>query len=151
MRFTHLLFSSLLPALALTAHLSITIPPSNQLPNPASLSPSTSASLTTISTTYSVPLNSANAFSFRNITAGSYLLSVSCPTHAFAPLRIDVSADGAVAAWPTYRGNEWNHKGEELTVGEGNVLEVRVLAGKEYYMARQGCEYLQSPMFNQSD
>ena len=52
-----------------------------------------------------------------------------------------MSADGTVEAWRTIRGNEWENKGEEFNVGEGNVLEVKALGGKAYYMKRQGCEF----------
>lgn len=55
-----------------------------------------------------------------------------------------MSADGTVEAWRTFRGNEWENKGEEVPVvaekGKGNVLEVKALGGKNYYMERQGCE-----------
>jgi hypothetical protein len=137
----------LLPTLTLcvTTPLTILILPTSQLPQPAALPPSTSASLATISTTYAAHLNRDNSFCFRNVSApGSYLLSITCATHAFPPLRIDVSADGTVEAWRTFRGNEWENKGEEVPVvaekGKGNVLEVKALGGKNYYMERQGCE-----------
>jgi Protein of unknown function (DUF2012) len=140
MRLTSLI-SSLLPTLALSASLSIIIPSSNVISNPSTLPPSTSASLTTLLETYSAPLSISNSFQFRNVSAGSYLLSIQCPTHAFAPLRVDVLADGTVQAWRTFMGHGWDNKGDVRTIGEGNAIEVRALGGKEYYMERAGCEF----------
>jgi ER membrane protein complex subunit 7 len=139
-----LLLPTLAPALSTTA-LTILIPPSPQLPQPAALPPSTTASLTTLQRTYSASLRSDNGFRFRNVSApGSYLLSISCATHAFPPLRVDVARDGTVQAWRTFRGNDWGNRGEEYAVvkGEGmsNVLEIKALGGMGYYMERQGCE-----------
>ena len=75
-------------------------------------------------TTYAAPLTVANTFVFGNVTPGSYLADVHCATHAFAPLRIDVVAvpEAAAAepqpplvqAWETFRGNDWNNKGEAV-------------------------------------
>ncbi len=68
------------------------------------------------------------------------------------PLRLDVFAeedaeeDGGlkVKAWETYRGNDWDNKGEPVAVtvpdGKGtSVLEARVLGGKGYFMERSKC------------
>lgn len=69
------------------------------------------------------------------------------------PLRVDVSAAAedaaaagkteAVRAWETYRGNDWNNKGEALAVrdgADGSVgFEVRALGGKTYFMERPKC------------
>lgn len=141
----HVLISlSFLPTLALTRSSAVTIliPSTAQLPQPAALPPSTAASLTTLHSTYSASLRGDNTFHFRNVSApGSYLFTITCATHAFPPLRLDLTADGTVEAWRTWRGNEWGNKGEEFIVGEGNVLEVKALGGKEYYMERQGCEF----------
>jgi len=146
--FTPLLL--LLPTLthSLSIPLTISIPSSQHLPNPAALPASTTATLTTLAHTYSSHLSTSHTFRFRNVSVpGSYLFSVSCATHLFGPLRVDVAADGGVEAWRTFRGNEWGNKGEEVAVvvGEGGVvgdkvLEVRALGGKAYYMERQGCE-----------
>lgn len=100
-----------------------------------------------------------NSFDFRNVTTGSYLLDVHCATHSFAPLRVDVHPevkpqDGAVndvapvEVWGTFRGNEWENKGEVVDVqkldGDGRIwgFEVKVTGVKEYYMTRGGCELL---------
>ncbi|KAJ4400829.1 hypothetical protein N0V85_005653, partial [Neurospora sp. IMI 360204] len=90
--------------------------------------PSTHGTLSTFGQTKSAPLSVANTLVFRNVTQGSYLLDIHCATHAFAPLRVDVApildgvleeGDGQgevkleVKAWETYRGNDWDNKGEE--------------------------------------
>jgi hypothetical protein len=152
---SHLL---LLP-LALSLHLRISLPSSSALSNPSTLPPSTRASLTTLHTQLSAPLRVDSSFDFRNVTAGSYLLDVHCPTHAFAPLRVDVregEKDEEVQVWGTYLGNEWENKGPVVGVKElGNEeeggervwgFEVKALGGKEYFVERAGCEFL-SPKF----
>lgn len=77
-----------------------------------------------------------------------------CLTHAFPPLRVDVvsvqSGDGKnptgdegralkISAWETFRGNDWNNKGETV-VTTGDSLEVRVFGGKAFYLERSSCE-----------
>lgn len=150
MHLTRVLGAALLPLLALSASLRITIPPSPSLPNPATLPPSTTASLTTLGHAYAAPLDTTHAFAFRNVSTGSYLLDVTSATHVFAPLRVDISpgADGAetVAAWGTWRGNEWENKGEAVEVGvwgrDTHALAVRAVARKEHLVERTGCELL---------
>lgn len=137
-------------SLALTLHL--TIPSSPQIPYPATLPPSTTASLTTLFASHTAPLRTDNAFSFRNVTPGSYLLDIRCPTHVFLPYRVDVhpSTEGkeeTVEAWGTFRGNEWGNKGEvvgltrDMETG-GWEMEARVAGGKEYLQERSGCMFL---------
>jgi hypothetical protein len=85
------------------------------------------------------------------VPPGSYLLSVFSRDHRFENLRVDVSADGStgvdsVAAWTTFRGNEWDNKGElrgegEDKVGETVKIEVKVVSGKVYYQQRASCKY----------
>jgi ER membrane protein complex subunit 7 len=136
----------LLPALiqALSIPLTISLVPTSHLPNPGALPPSTTASLTTLSNTYTAHLSSLHAFNFRNLSApGSYLFSISSATHSFAPLRVDVDEEGSVRAWRTFRGHEWDNRGEELAVKivDGKrVLEAKAVGKKEYYMERQGCK-----------
>lgn len=92
---------------------------------------------------------------FRNVTPGSYLADVHCGTHGFAPLRVDVvpaaaSGDGKAAAegdvavrvWETYRGNDWENKGQEMprSGGEKGRFAVRALGPKEYFTERGSCE-----------
>lgn len=75
-------------------------------------------------------------------------------------MRVDVLIDGMnddgslhagemVEAWGTFRGNEWENKGEVVNVREERSkrggesvweLEVRPKGVKEYYMPRNGCE-----------
>ncbi|KAL9075054.1 MAG: hypothetical protein Q9157_004145 [Trypethelium eluteriae] len=72
----------------------------------------------------------------------------------FPPLRIDITTTEGeglgVEAWRTYRGNEWENKGQRLGGGAGDVVvEVRPLGGKEYYQQRSGfsvLSFLKSPM-----
>ena len=134
------------------------IPASQGLPNPNLLPPSTHATLSALGAAFSAPLTVQNTFVFSNLSTGSYLVDVHCATHAFAPLRLDVvsssssdsSTGGAggedggdaviVRAWETYRGNDWGNKGEAARVGEGNVLDVKLLGGKGYFMERSKCE-----------
>ncbi|KAK2003100.1 O-acetylhomoserine ami [Colletotrichum falcatum] len=111
------------------------------LPNPYTLPPSTRATLSALGASFSAPLSVKNTFVFTNVTApGSYLVDVHCMTHAFAPLRLDVAADGSLSAWETYRGNDWDNRGEVYTAkdfeGGGKGFEVRVLGGKNYFMER---------------
>ncbi|KAL2117046.1 hypothetical protein VTJ04DRAFT_9214 [Mycothermus thermophilus] len=137
------------------------------LPNPAALPASTRATLSTLGLSYAAPLSADNTFVFPavNITTGggsqggaSYLAEVHCPTHAFAPLRLDVfktldPGEGGkgevvtVKAWETIRGNDWGNKGEEVKVlgggeGKGFEVEVRVLGGKGYFMERSSFSVL---------
>ncbi|OLN86296.1 ER membrane protein complex subunit 7 [Colletotrichum chlorophyti] len=136
----------LLPLLAhaattLAASLTLSIPPSAALPNPYTLPPSTRASLTSLGSSFTAPLSVKNTFVFDNLTApGSYLVDVHCATHAFAPLRLDVAADGTLSAWETYRGNDWDNKGEAYTLkefaGDAKGFEVRVLGAKNYFVER---------------
>ncbi|KAI1343983.1 Cys/Met metabolism PLP-dependent enzyme-domain-containing protein [Xylariaceae sp. FL0016] len=147
--FLSLLGSLLLPsALALsTTTLTLVVPASPQLPNPNVLPASTHATLSTLYTSYSAPLTVDNTFVFRNVTPGSYLCDVHSSAAAFAPLRVDVTGveDGAaggesaapaeVRIWETYRGNDWENKGEEARE-VGGAFPVRALGGKVYYTER---------------
>ncbi|KAF6839252.1 hypothetical protein CPLU01_01990 [Colletotrichum plurivorum] len=130
-----------LPAAALAASVTLLVPASPALPNPYTLPPSTRASLSALSSSHTAPLSVHNTFVFGNVTApGSYLVDVHCATHAFAPLRLDVAADGTLSAWETYRGNDWDNKGEALQSKElangARAFEVRVLGGKNYFVER---------------
>ena len=131
------------------------VAPSQQLPNPNSLPPSTRATLSALNKPYSsAPITLDNTFVFHNVTPGSYLADVSSVTHAFAPLRLDVVRDAdengeglTVRAWETFRGNEWGNKGEDMVrvVGKGGVqggkvVEVRCLGWKGFYLERSKCE-----------
>ncbi|KAF2432211.1 hypothetical protein EJ08DRAFT_648299 [Tothia fuscella] len=150
------LTTSLLTLLALTsaAHLTVSIPSSNLLPNPSILPPSTHATLHASGAPLSAPLTRANTFNFAHIPSGSYLLTIHCRDYFFEPLRVDVgnTAQGVewMNAWQTFRGNEWDNKGErrvEVLASanpQGYVdevkgkVEVRVLGAKDYYQQREG-------------
>lgn len=141
---TALLLSAIIPQALTLATTTITLhmPASQLLPNPNALPPSTHATLTQLYTTYTAPLTTANSFVFHNVSAGSYLADVHCATHGFAPLRVDVMADKAdtdtlqVRAWETFRGNDWDNKGEEIRAAGAAGLPVRVLGGKVYFLER---------------
>ncbi|PBP17470.1 putative UPF0480 protein [Diplocarpon rosae] len=141
--------------LALCSHLRIAIAHNAILQHPSTLPPSTHATLTTLSHTYSAPLTVYNAFDFRNVSSGSYLLEVHCHTHVFAPLRVDVTDGAEVQVWGTFRGNEWDNKGEKVETREveGRVgvweFEVRAAGKKEYFVERIGfspISILKNPM-----
>ncbi|KAF3765828.1 hypothetical protein M406DRAFT_351175 [Cryphonectria parasitica EP155] len=148
--FSSLLFPLLVAATTTTTSITLHIPPSNVLPNPRTLPPSTHATLTSLGVDASAYLTPSNTFVFHNVSQGSYLLDVHCPSHGFAPLRVDVlpvvSGEGQtqkeervaglkVSAWETYRGNDWDNKGEAVVV-MGGSLGVRVMGQKAFYMER---------------
>ncbi|OJD26312.1 hypothetical protein ACJ73_02314 [Blastomyces percursus] len=144
--------------------LTITIPPSNLLPNPNSLPASTHATLTTLRSAPSAsssssgtstpaslrlkaPLSRKSSFVF-NIPSGqvqgpqSFLLDIYSRDYIFAPYRVDVNADGSVVGvWETYRGNAWDNRGVEkgmVRVGEVAVVEARVMGMRKFYEERTG-------------
>jgi hypothetical protein len=66
------------------------------------------------------------------------------------PLRIDVmkgESEGeamSLAAWETYRGNDWDNKGEAVPLresGKDMSFELRLLGGKNYFVERMKCEF----------
>ncbi|KAF4991751.1 hypothetical protein FDECE_13927 [Fusarium decemcellulare] len=134
-------FLSFVPSALASDSLTLYLPAK---PNPFTLPPSTHATLSSSGVQFSAPLSASNTFVFRNVTPGSYLADVHCPTDAYHPLRIDIqAADGAedeiVQAWETFRGNDWGNKGEVVPVREGSKgrgFEVRALGGKNYFMER---------------
>ncbi|KAL2019435.1 hypothetical protein VTK56DRAFT_9640 [Thermocarpiscus australiensis] len=150
-----------------TTTITLRIPPHPLLPNPHTLPSSTRATLSSLGKALAAPLSTVNTFVFRNVTPGSYLVDVHCPTHAFVPLRLDLAAargdaaadgdtreDGqeekkkkkkgglSVAAWETYRGNDWGNKGEAVPVADevgrlgGKVVDLQVGGEKGYFMER---------------
>ncbi|KAI0402403.1 Cys/Met metabolism PLP-dependent enzyme-domain-containing protein [Xylaria palmicola] len=134
---------SLLLSPASAATVSLSVPPSPQIPNPAALPPSTHATLTALGASYAAPLTTDNTFVFRNVTPGSYLGDVHCLTHGFAPLRVDAvpveGGDGRVSlrVWETFRGNDWENKGEEIRpTSVGGPFPVKALGSKIYYTER---------------
>ncbi|KAG6002907.1 hypothetical protein E4U21_002518 [Claviceps maximensis] len=124
-------------------------------PNPFALPPTTHATLSTLSAHHSAPLSNLNTFTFHNVTPGSYLADVHCPTDGFRPLRVDITpgndAQGdVVQCWDTFRGNEWGNKGEAVavvrTLGAGGAgvygVEVKSLGKKIYFVDRPGFSIL---------
>ena len=51
---------------------------------------------------------------------------------------MDVGEEGQVEVWQTFRGNEWDNKGERVGAGSG-VVEVKVVGHKGFYEIREGC------------
>lgn len=138
----------LLPS-SLAALITVSVPQTSVLANPSSLSSSTHAVLEEHGVKINAPLTRANTFVFENVTVGSYLLSVFCRDYFFENVRIDVTEAVAgdqqksekVEAWQTFRGNEWNNRGERRAgLAQGSV-EVRPLGMKEYYQARSTCKH----------
>lgn len=135
-------------------HIQLIIP-SVSITNTASkLPPSTHATLTTLSKIYSAPLREKGDFDFPNITTGSYLLEIYCHTFFFAPLRVDIQEtegnengpQDKVEVWGTFRGNEWDNKGEDIVVNTKNegkekifTFEIQILAAKKYLTERSHC------------
>ncbi|KAI9735258.1 MAG: hypothetical protein M1834_001848 [Cirrosporium novae-zelandiae] len=141
-----LIFLLLLPILSFAADLHIRIPTSNLLSNPSILPASTSASLTTLGTYQKTLLNRNNEFEFRNVGSGSYLMEIHCRDFTFAPLRVDVGESEKVQVWQTFRGNEWDNRGERL---DERPIEAKVLGQKAYYEIRSGfspLSLLKNPM-----
>lgn len=138
-----------------TTEVVLTIPASPFLANPNTLSASTThGTLTALGRpALRAALTPDNTLVFRNVTPGSYLADVHCAAYGFAPLRVDVLAveDGAAAAaqpridvraWETYRGNEWENRGEEARpVGEKAAFPVRCLGHKVFFQERGKCKF----------
>ncbi|KAI1965856.1 medium-chain fatty acid-CoA ligase faa2 [Ophidiomyces ophidiicola] len=147
-----LLIFSLLIHISAASVLTITIPSSNLLPNPAVLPPSTHATLTTLSPQRALlkaPLSRSSSITFHDLRPSSdskertsYLLDIYSRDYVFAPYRVDVGADGnVIGVWETFRGNPWDNKGVEKAVGSGSGLvnfEAKVLAKREFYEEREG-------------
>lgn len=141
---------SALTALTSAARFTLHIPTTPSL-NPSTLPPTTHATLQSHGAPITAPLTRANSFQFSNVAPGSYLATIHTRDYMFEPLRIDVSIEEAVEgsgekkevvqAWQTFWGNEWDNKGESrATGGNGVVVEVKGVRGKEFYVERQGCE-----------
>ena len=135
-------------ALAAAHSLTISIPSAPALQSPRALPATTHATLSSLSASYSAPLSERNTLTFHNITApGSFLLDIHCKSHAFVPFRVDVAADGSLYAWETYRGNDWENRGEAVPGKEFGVrggeaergFEARVAGVKGYYVERSKC------------
>src|SRR5579871_6585871 len=134
-KFQLLSFLSILTP-TLCARLAISIPPSQLLSNPSTLPSSTHATLHSHGAPISAFLTRSNKFFFDDVAPGSYLFNVHCRDYHFEPLRIDIVANDTapggeyVTSWQTFRGNEWDNKGEIRGHGhgadsEGVKIEVR--------------------------
>ncbi|KAL1883065.1 hypothetical protein VTK73DRAFT_9991 [Phialemonium thermophilum] len=133
-----------------TTTITFRVPATHLLSNPYVLPPSTHATLTTFGKppqsayiSSSRPEHGLGAFVFHNVTPGSYLVDVHCRTHSFAPVRLDVLEEDSASpslttrAWETYRGNDWNNKGEELVkLKGGESFELRLFGSKDYFLER---------------
>lgn len=147
-----------LTSLAHAAHLTVSIAPSPQFPNPATLSSSTHALLLgPAGTSYDVPIRRNSAFVFPDLDAASYLLTIHSRDYFFPPLRIDVTTaseggeeTASINAWQTFRGNEWSNKGPSYGTGKGELtVQVTASGQKDYYQPRGGfnvLSFLKSPM-----
>lgn len=140
------------------ASLTISIPPSTNLPNPHVLPATTHATLTTLPQEdrhdhiLTTPLTRSSTLVFRNIPSGapeSYILEIRSAGFVFAPYRVDVAADGSILGiWETFRGNPWDNRGaEKYVVDVANkrttnvVVEAKILGRKGFYEERAKCEY----------
>jgi len=142
--------------LASAAYLTVSIPSSALLPNPATLPPSTHALLLgPPGVRHDVPLRRDNTFAFPALSEASYLLTIHARDHFFAPLRVDVTNSAAgdgetVEAWQTFRGNEWSNKGAHYGSGNGELrIQLSPSGGKDFYQPRGGfnlLDMLKSPM-----
>jgi hypothetical protein len=155
-----------LAAVANAARLVVVVPPSQLLPEPSTLPPSTHAILlgSPGGATYDSLLRRDNTFVFPEIALDSYLFTVYARDYNFAPLRVDVAtnstssalssekdeASTVITAWQTFRGNEWSNKGPELGSARDTLtIRVQPLGGKDYYQQRAGfniLSFLKSPM-----
>lgn len=139
------------------ALVTVNVPASHYLQNPSTLSSTTHATLHAQGEPLRAPLSKSNKFTFQNVPEGSYLLTIHCRDYFFEPLRVDVGKSAAgvewVKAWQTFRGNEWDNKGEKKCEVLGSVdqyeriqeakatIEANVLGPKEYYQQREGCKF----------
>ncbi|RDW93206.1 uncharacterized protein DSM5745_00528 [Aspergillus mulundensis] len=161
---TTLSFLLFLTPAALSSKLTITIPPSQALPNPHSLPADTHATLTSINLVNSLKasLTRSARFVFTDFAvaehkasqqddiSGSYLLDIRSSEYVFTPLRVDLDERGEVmGVWETFRGNEWGNRGAEKyarpaggKAGGGNgdeevVVDMRAIGRKGFYEVRQ--------------
>ena len=161
-----------------TSILTLTIPPSNPLPNPNSLPAGTHATLTSLpSSSFTqgtsgqhkskAPLTRSGTFTFHALPQASsptsYLLDIRSAEYIFAPYRVDISADGTVLGiWETFRGNPWDNRGAEKFLadvsapdsGRDVTVEAKVLARRGFYEERSTCTFfffLTSPIFVTSE
>lgn len=143
-------------ALASAARLTVSIPPSQLLPNPSTLPASSHAVLLgPPGVRYDAPIRRDNTFWFENLPDASYLLTIHSRDYFFPPLRVDVArSEGEtsqnISAWATFRGNEWSNKGQSFGSGKDELqIDVRAGTEKQFYQQRSGfsiLSFLKSPM-----
>lgn len=136
---------ALLPLVQATS-LIFRLPPTAVLPAPLALSPITSATLTKASSPpLSIPISRTATFEFHDLAPGSYLAEIWARDFNFVPMRVDVNEDGRIDVWQTFRGNEWENKGEKLAGSSGQtgklVVDVGVLSPRPVVETRGGCEF----------
>ena len=62
---------------------------------------------------------------------------------------MDVNAQGVVEVWQTFRGNEWDNRGEKIGAGTDINVEVKVVGKKNFFESRGGCKFYHA--INQSN
>lgn len=148
----HLLTPLALLGTALALDVTLILPAYH--PDPLSLPPSTHATLSSLGQRFSAPISDASTFVFRNVTPGSYLADVHCATDGFRPLRIDVGGGDVVLAWETYRGNDWDNRGEAVPLTETETVkgfQVKSMGSKLYFNERPACKYQMGPSATQAN
>lgn len=154
MRFFQSIQSALLclAPLAQAAKLTVNIPPSSLLPNPATLPASTHATLQGApGVFYHTRISPSNSLVFSDISEGSYLLNIYTRDYSFPPFRVDVSPEEAgldespreklVEVWQTFRANEWSNKGPKFGEGKKELsVNLQPNSRKEFYQERGGCK-----------
>jgi hypothetical protein len=156
-----LLLPVLFTLVSTASPLTISIPPSLLLPIPNSLPASTHATLTSLSPAnhpsaypLTAPLTRASTFVFPELQPPaarpeSFLLDIRAAQFVFAPLRVDVSADGrVVGVWETVPGTPWENRGAERFAAaadegasgrDGVNVEAKVVGRREFYQERTQC------------
>ena len=144
---------TLITCVALThaARLTVSIPPSSVLANPATLPPSTHAVLLgPPGVRYDVQLRRDNTFILPDLEDASYLLTLHSRDYFFPPLRIDVGPGQTIDAWQTFRGNEWSNKGPHYGSAKDELtIQLAPSGRKEFYQERGGFSllgFVKSPM-----
>ncbi|KAF3926694.1 hypothetical protein ABW21_db0203545 [Orbilia brochopaga] len=127
-----LLFADLISAVTVTGG----IKPNNQLPSLSLLPPSTTVTLAgdRLQDSRSSHVFANGAFKFQDVKPGTYLLEVHCRTHVFPSFRVDVNSEGLIEVFGTFRGNEWNNKGERRP----HPIDISPAKASEFYQAREG-------------
>ena len=127
-----------IPCVVSAASLSLAVAPA-VIP---SLPSSSAAHLSAFGQLYSAPIERSGRFSFRNISVGSYLVTIHSQPYVWAPLRVDVEGGSSVddvervRVFQTLHGIEWDNKGMELVQ---RPVELQPSGKKNFYTKREGC------------